>query len=1506
MTKKRERTRVLRADGRMINVVRRRGHLMVCAKGCCCGRTERGYAPVPVEFYKQEYKRRKIRNVIHLSMNGCLGPCPLANVVLLFFDGRPIWFQSIATEAQIVALFDYIECMIAADAYIPPPAELAEYVFDFYAWTAAPARNTQALPLAAPPADGILLLTHADTDLLVLRHAVALLPDGFPPVRALSLNKLAHAEHMAAALTEHSPRTRIVVARLLGGPSTVPGFRLLADTVRRGGGYFLAISGTGNPDPELAAVSTVPPAILHEATAYFQAGGAINFAHLLRFLSDHLLRSGFGYEPPQEQPRHGLYHPNLPPGASLADWLARHDPSRPAIGLLFYRSHWMSGNLAFIDALVRDIEGRGGDALPVFTSSLKETEGTSRWPAAFAFFRHEGRTLIDVLLTTISFAMGDVNPDGLTLSGWSVDALAALDVPVLQAICAGTTRWQWEASPRGLNPLDTAMNVALPEFDGRIITVPISFKEPLSRGRESLERNLKGLTLPAQEDSHLLHYAPADDRIARLTELALRFAQLRRKPCSQKRIAFILTNSPGKASRIGNAVGLDAPASLLRILIALREAGYQVGDLPPDGDMLIHTLIDRCSYDETFLTTEQLAQAIGRVSIERYQAWFDELPALQQQQMIEQWGPPPGAAYVHDGHIALAGLELGNVFIALQPPRGYGMDPNAIYHRPDLPPPHNYYALYRWLRDDWQADAIVHLGKHGTVEWLPGKSIGLSAGCYPDSFLADIPLFYPFILNDPGEGAQAKRRGHAVIIDHLTPPLTTADAYGELAELMQLVDEYYQVEMLDPSKMPLLQRQIWNLIQRANLQDDLRHLLRQNHGDHVHEWDEALTADGTPWTLSQMAGREVAHLVQELDGYLCELAGAQIRDGLHILGQVPDGEQMLGLLAALTRLPNLEVPSLPAALAKAFGLSLDVLQSERGARLDGIPAILERLADRPLVTNADVVETIEELGHHLLALLQQRDFNTDAINAVIRETIPLVFLVPKQSVGMLSAKHRFASPPPTSGGGRKTEFHEIGSQIEFENQGEAELENQMGELRAVLSFVCAHLVPALRRTSDEIDNLLAALDGHYIPAGPSGAPTRGMAHVLPTGRNFYAVDPRALPSLAAWQVGQELAREVLERYRTETGAYPESVGISVWGTSAMRTQGDDVAEVLALLGVRPLWHKENHRIAGVEPIPLAELGRPRIDVTVRISGFFRDAFPYLIQLIDEAVRLVAALDELPEQNFVRKHYLADLATDLAAGLPDAERRARYRIFGPKPGSYGAGILPLIDERNWHGDADFAETYINWGGYAYTGDETGVDARGVFRNRLAGVQAALHNQDNREHDIFDSDDYFQFHGGMIATIRALTGRQPQHYFGDTHDPSHPAVRDLRQEALRVFRTRVVNPKWLQSITRHGYKGGLELAATVDYLFGYDATAGVLEDWMYEQVARSYALDAQMREFFARSNPWALHAIAERLLEAAQRGLWESPTPDTLDALRETLLDSEAMLEARNEAAGYNTT
>lgn len=606
-----------------------------------------------------------------------------------------------------------------------------------------------------------------------------------------------------------------------------------------------------------------------------------------------------------------------------------------------------------------------------------------------------------------------------------------------------------------------------------------------------------------------------------------------------------------------------------------------------------------------------------------------------------------------------------------------------------------------------------------------------------------------------------------------------------------------------------------------------------------------------PRSLAAMEGVDVAHLIEDIDGYLCELGAAQIRDGLHILGKVPADAALVDMVCALVRLPNLAIPGLPAGVAAVLGADWAALQDDKGRRLDTVPAALQRIADRPLVTRADALDAIAAIGRQLVARLAESGFDMASVDAALAHVLP----------------------------------------------GVAGIES----IRATLAYICRELVPNLARTSEEIDNLLKGLAGGYVPAGPSGAPTRGMAHVLPTGRNFYSVDPRSLPSQAAWRIGTALANEVLARHRKETGQLPESVSISVWGTSAMRTHGDDIAQILALLGVRPCWQAESRRVSGVEVIPLAELGRPRIDVTVRISGFFRDAFPHLIHLVDEAVHRVARLDEPPEQNFLRKHYLADLRNRLFSDLPGeiAEQRALYRVFGSKPGTYGAGILPLIHEQNWQEDSDFATAYINWGGYAYGRHDNGTDARADYRHRLTGVEVALHNQDNREHDIFDSDDYLQYHGGMIATIRSLTGRQPRHYFGDTHNPDNPAVRGLKEEVLRVFRSRVANPKWISGIQKHGYKGGLELTATVDYLFGYDATAHVVDDWVYEQLAETYAFAPKMQQFFAESNPWALKAITERLLEAAQRQLWAQPRPETLAALQALHLSSEAMLEARGE-------
>ncbi|MCW2549773.1 MAG: cobN, partial [Mycobacterium sp.] len=702
---------------------------------------------------------------------------------------------------------------------------------------------------------------------------------------------------------------------------------------------------------------------------------------------------------------------------------------------------------------------------------------------------------------------------------------------------------------------------------------------------------------------------------------------------------------------------------------------------------------------------------------------------------------------------------------------------------------HHNLATYWWLTHELGAHAVVHLGKHGTLEWLPGKSLGLSASCAPDGVLGDLPLIYPFIVNDPGEGTQAKRRAHATIVDHLVPPMARADSYGDMAKLEQLLDEHATVAALDPAKLPAVRAQIWTLIQAAQLHHDLH--IDDRPGDD--EFDDFLL---------------------HVDGYLCEIKDAQIRDGLHILGQAPSGEARTNLVLAVLRARQVwgGVSGALPGLREALGL------------VEGKGALGE-------------VDRFEDEARALVEAMEARDWDPAACSEV----------------------------------------------------------SALPEVARVLHFAATEVVPRLARTTDELTHVLHALDGGYVPAGPSGSPTRGLVNVLPTGRNFYSVDPKAIPSRLAWETGVALATSLVERYRTDTGEYPRTVGLTVWGTSAMRTQGDDIAEVLALLGVRPVWDDASRRVTGFEIMSTAELGRPRVDVTVRISGFFRDAFPHVITLIDDAIQAVAELDEPESDNPLHAHVEADTAEH------GDQRRATSRIFGSKPGAYGAGLLPLIDARNWRSDADLAEVYAVWGGYAYGRGLDGREARGDMQTAFARIQVAAKNQDNREHDIVDSDDYFQYHGGMIATVRHLTGSSPAAYVGDSHVPDAIRTRTLGEETHRVFRSRVVNPRWIAAMKRHGYKGAFEMAATVDYLFGFDATAGVVDDWMYESLASEYVFDESVAEFMKKSNPWALRGITERLLEAADRGLWAAPQDDTLEKLRATYLELEGDLEGGSVGA-----
>jgi cobaltochelatase CobN len=1251
----------------------------------------------------------------------------------------------------------------------------------------------------------IVLLTTADTELIALQAARVRLPSGFPEVRGFNPAPWTTADVDATLLPLLDRGVACVALRLLGGRRAIPdAFDRVVALCRARGVAVVAWPGDRQPDAELSSLSTVSAEVVGQGFAYLLHGGSDNMASLLRLLSDATCGTTYGCDPPRALPWDGRYHPAAPDGDAAAAWWSSYlaaREARPVVGVLLYRAHWMTGNLAVIDALVSAIEDAGALALPVFCYSLRTDSGD---PPAFAHLRDgDGTTLCDSVISTLSFAIGELPIEGPQVAAeWSVSALQRLGVPVLQAIAVTGSRQRWEQSDQGLAPVDVVMNVALPEFDGRLVTVPVSFKET--------------------GDDGAARYVPDLERVARCAALAVRFAGLRRTPNLTKRIAVVLSSYPTKNARVGNAVGLDTPASAVRLLQALQADGYDLGGepLPSDGDTLMHTLLARGGYDREYLTAEQLDLAAGWTAEADYASWFSSIPTQTQERMRRGWGEPPGKLYHHRGGLAFAGLHFGNVLVCIQPPRGFGEDPAAIYHSPDLAPPHHYLAFYRYLRDQLRVDAVVHLGKHGTMEWLPGKALGLSAACLPDLCISDLPFFYPFVVNDPGEGTQAKRRAHATIIDHLIPPVSSADAYGPIVAVEQLMDEYYQAQSLDPEKLPLIQERIWEAVRSANLDSDLGESQRPQDFD---------------------------GFLLRMDGYLCEIKDAQIRSGLHILGAAPEGEALIDMMLAFARPTDTGVPGLAESLAAACGLDYDALLADRAAGATSTPEVLRPWLQGTARVAGDVIEAVHAMARDLVSQLAAADFDPDAASRLV----PAVF------------GH---DVPPAE---------------------------------QALTHLATTLWPAVRRTSDEISNLLLGLRGGYVPAGPSGAPTRGMTHVLPTGRNFYSVDPKSLPTETSWRVGQQLASAVVERHVADTGAPPRTVGIVVWGTSAMRTGGDDIAEALALLGVRPQWTRENRRVSGLQVIPLDELSRSRVDVVLRVSGFFRDAFPNLIHLFDEAVRLVALLDEPDDVNPVAARVRAESGRLVASGVDagSALDRAMYRVFGSRPGAYGAGVLPLLDSGAWRDEADIAAVYTAWGSYAYTRAQYGVAAEEEFRSNFASIAVAVKNQDNREHDIFDSDDYLQYHGGMIACVRALTGTAPRAYFGDSADPSRARVRLLDEEARRVFRARVINPKWMEAMRRHGYKGAFEMAATVDYLYGYDATAGVVDDWMYQQVADQYLFDEVSQDFLRRSNPWALKAMAERLLEAAARKLWGDADEDRLRRLRLLAAEIDAELEGR---------
>lgn len=1225
--------------------------------------------------------------------------------------------------------------------------------------------GSEPFDLGQTPAD-IVFISAADTELAALSEANSA-SQSDTSLRLANLTHLQHPMSVDLHLDNCATKSKLVIARCLGGAGYWKyGLEQFAIRLHAAGIPFAALPGDDKPDEELARLSTIDAEDYQNLWAYMVEGGPENATNFLGYAAA-MLDGTDKPAPAKPLLKAGLYWPGQA-ASGLQDIQQNWHPDAPVVPLIFYRALVQGAGLHPINRLIKSLLRRGLNPMPVFVASLKDPISAATLAELFT------TAPPDVILNCTSFAVGSPHADDKSPDN-PLSAPSANEAPVFQVVLSAASEEAWEESAAGLSARDIAMNIALPEVDGRILSRAISFK-----GEAYFDE---------ATECPIATYRARGDRVDFVADLAQNWANLRRTKPENRKLGLILANYPNKDGRLANGVGLDTPAAAVNLLQSLTDHGYRVESAPQSSDALMQHIMDGPT---NWLTDRASKEGGSTLTLTEYLKAYEALPWDLRSKIETRWGKPeadpffvpeilPPEAPTPAGHFALSIFQFGHVTIGIQPARGYNIDPTETYHSPDLIPPHNYLAFYFWHRFHFGAHAIAHLGKHGNLEWLPGKALALSDTCTPEAIFGPMPHLYPFIVNDPGEGTQAKRRAQAVILDHLTPPLTRAESYGPMRDLEALVDEYYEAAGVDPRRITYLRREILALTSVTGLDQDVG-----------------------------MKGDDQDADLAKLDAYLCELKEAQIRDGLHIFGTSPEGRLETDLLQALTRIPRGQGTdgnaSLPRAIAADLTLDFDPLDCDMVAPWTGPrPDILASQTTENWRSHGDTVERIELLANALI------DGTTSA-------------------------------PGPKSA--------------------------------AVVNAIQTDIRPTLRACGpSETANFLKALDGRAIPPGPSGAPTRGRLDTLPTGRNFYSVDSRAIPTPTAWALGWKSANLLIEKHLQTEGDWPRALLLTAWGTANMRTGGDDIAQALALMGAKPKWDAANRRVTGFEILPLSILDRPRVDVTLRVSGFFRDAFPQQIDLVDSAARAIMALDEPADMN------------PAAARARDEGEEGQYRVFGSKPGAYGAGLQALIDEKLWTTKADFAEAYMEWGAYAYGGKAEGTRARKALETRLKHAEAVVQNQDNHEHDILDSDDYYQFEGGAAAAISTLQGRDRPIYHNDHSRPERPVIRALDDEIGRVVRSRVVNPKWIDGVKRHGYKGAFEIAATVDYLFAFSATTGAVKNHHFDMVHTAFIEDDETRDFIETHNAPALKEISERLLEAIDRGLWTPKSNSAKATLQE---------------------
>lgn len=1048
-----------------------------------------------------------------------------------------------------------------------------------------------------------------------------------PTLRLTNLSDLRHPMSVDLWLEKTGSHAKAILVRILGGYDRwAYGVDELSRLAKRRKIALALLPGECSiRDERLAAASTVSEQALSGILACFREGGPDNMRLLARRLG--ALAGGETEALPQAvaMPKAGFYKP----GSGIvtaSDLLDGFEATAPRVPVLFYRSMLLANDVAPIDALFDALVSRGIAALPIFVSGLKDAD-------AITFVEQTiGDLQPAAIVATTAFASG-ANSKGETI-------FDRTGVPVFQVVMATTRREGWAEGKRGLNPADLAMHVVLPELDGRILAGAISFK--------------------AGETSASLTNQPEPDRVDQVAERISAFLRLRQTSRAERRIVIILPDYPSAPGRTGYAVGLDVPQSVLGILQELSVTGYYVSGIPGSPRELLD-LLDRKSAGLPLA---------------------DYIPASGSE---AAWGSPEQDADTENGAYRFRARQFGNITVALAPDRGRNSDRRADYHSPDLPPRHALVAFGQWVRRSLDAHAIVHVGAHGTLEWLPGKTVALSKDCFPELVTGGLPVIYPFIVSNPGEAAVAKRRISGVTIGHLPPVLVGAGLSDEQKKLELLVDEYAQADGLDRRRRDRLAKLIVETARETGLASDA-----------------GVSRDDDPDTA-----------LTRIDAFLCDLKDFAIKDGQHVFGVAAEGDR--------------------------DPLRVDSAATERKSLID-------------------------------------------------------------------------------------------------------------------------------------------ALDGKHIRPGPSGAPARGRRDVMPTGRNLFASDPRTLPTPTAFELGKRAADEILRRYLQDHGEWPKNLVFDLWGSASLRSGGEEVAQVLALMGARPIQDMATGRVTGIEVLPPAQLGRPRIDVTLRISGLFRDMFPALIALLDTAMRAIAAREEAPGDN-----PLAEETTKLG--------HVPSRIFGSAPGTYGSGIEEKLAESIWNEREQLGRLYIDAASHVFGGAEG--DARhapGDFAERIGSADLLVHTGDDPGRDLLEGSADVAFIGGFSAAVAALGGKADVIAL-DTTDPQKPKARSISEAVTRVVRARAVNPRFIAGQMRHGPRGAAELVETVDRLIGFAETTHAVPQSLIDATYDAYLGDEAVRNFLLTQNPQGARHMGERFRSAMNRGLWH-PRRNSVDAELEMLLKEAA--------------